>query len=166
MDSFDFRKSAVVIVPVVLPPSIDPSLSGRVRNIKVRAADNSGWLEPSSTAELGWDLKQDLKRREYLLLSEAYRLEDNEEGWQMYTRYISDWQSGRTTRSFPVDLLPAEVRRRQRGEHAGSVDPWHLPSPRPTIGEATDPDKVSAKGATKARKSDARRLSEDYSSEE
>lgn len=145
MSSFDFRKTVPTIIPVVLPASQDISISGRVRNITVRAADNSGWLEPSSMAESGWDLKQEFKHKRYMLLSEEYRLEGNVAGWEMYKRYLRDWQAGRTTQPFPFDLLPAEVRAKQRGETEESIDPWNMAKPKPTTGDATDAEKP-AKG--------------------
>lgn len=163
LDSFDFRKSVPVVISVVLPASRDRSMSGRIFNLTVRNQDNSGWLEKSSTAEFGWDLKQEFKTRGYLLVSEAYRLEGNDEGAQAYKRYVRDWKTGQTTESFPIDLLPAEVLRRQRGEHADTIDPWRMPKPFPTLGKATDPDSVST---SKPARSKTRKPTEDLGDEE
>jgi len=160
--SFDFRKSPLVVISVVLPASPDLSLSGRVRNITIRAEDNSGWLERSETAEFGWDLKQSYKAQGYMLLGDCFRLEGDEAGWEMYKRYVRQWKAGKTTKSFPIDYLPKEVVKRQRGEHLDSIDPWDLP-PRPTTGEATDPDKVVT---TKPARVKTRKAPDDLGDEE
>lgn len=125
------------IVPVVLPPSADLSLSGRVRNIQVRGADHSGWLVWAG--KLGWRLKEELKAEGYILLEDLYIAEGNEAGWEQYLRYVRDWQAGRTTKPFPAHLLPKEVQNRQRGEISSEYqDPWNLPSPVPTTGVVSD----------------------------
>jgi hypothetical protein len=49
------------IVPVVLPPSSDRSLSGRIRNIAVRGVDSSGWLQDDG--EGGWALTKALEKQ-------------------------------------------------------------------------------------------------------
>ncbi|MCY0990632.1 hypothetical protein OV203_26045 [Nannocystis sp. ILAH1] len=126
------------IVPVVLPPSADPTLSGRIRNVPVRGSDNSGWLMEAGAR--GWVLKPEKVYDGFALLEDLYGAEGNTEGWEQYKRYIRDWQAGKTTRPFPHHLLPVEVQKRQRGEIAAEyADPWNLPSPPPTTGAVSEP---------------------------
>ena len=132
------------IIPVVLPPSADRSLSGRVRNISVRGVDHSGWLMPTRQ---GWRLDPDRTLQGYVLLEDLYRAEGNEEGWATYKRYIADWQKGKTSRPFPLHLLPQEVQKRQRGDIGAEFeDPWNLPAPAPTTGVVSDAKPKVKKG--------------------
>lgn len=125
------------IVPVVLPPSADPTLSGRIRNIPVRGSDNSGWLVEAG--KYGWRLKEEKKMEGYILLEDLYLAEGNEAGWEQYQRYIRDWQGGRTTKPFPFHLLPREVQKRQQGDIAPEfADPWNLPTPPATTGVVSE----------------------------
>lgn len=126
-----------LIVPVVTPPSADLNQSGRIRNIAVRGVDNSGWLQPDG--EGGWALTKAKERQGYLLLEDYYRNENNLEGWGTYRRYLKDFQAGRTTKSFPIDLLPKAVLDAQRGVVGDRyADPWNRPQPAPTTGATTD----------------------------
>lgn len=132
-----------VIVPVVTPGSRDQSISGRVRNVEVRALDTSGWLEPLDDGSGGWALRKSMEKQGYMLLEDAYAAENNPEGWAMFQRYLRDWRTARTTLSFPLQLLPELVQARQRGEiGADKVDPWLLPPPKPTTGATTRPEKA------------------------
>jgi len=125
------------IVPVVLPPSSDRSLSGRIRNIAVRGVDSSGWLQDDG--EGGWALTKAMEKQGYLLLEDAYRDDDQPQNWAAYQRYIRDWQTGRTTRSFPDHMLPRIVLERQRGQIAAEfADPWNLPATAPTTGAVSE----------------------------
>lgn len=137
--------SRPVIVPVVLPPSADRSASGRIRNLAIRVIDHSGWLQEDG--ENGWALKKNMERKGYILLEDLYAAEQNPEGWAQYKRYLSDWQGGRTTRSFPAHLLPKEVLDRQAGLIEDKFrDPWNLPAVAPTTGQTTE-----AKSTAKAK---------------
>lgn len=132
------------IIPVVLPPSRDRSLSGRIRNISVRGVDHSGWLV---LTRQGWKLNPDMALQGYVLLEDLYRAEGNEAGWETFKRYLSDWQKGKTSRPFPTHLLPEEVQKRQRGDiDAEFEDPWNLPAPSPTTGVLSEPKPKAKKG--------------------
>lgn len=134
------------IVPVVLPPSADLSTSGRIRNIPVRGADHSGWLE--FAGEHGWVLKRERELNGYRLLEDLFKAEGNADGWRAYQRYLKDWQGGRTRFPFPFHMLPAEVQARQRGDVAPEYkDPWTLPAPTPTTGALSEPKAGKAKAA-------------------
>jgi len=127
------------VVPVVTPASEDLSLSGKVRNLQVRGVDTSGWL--AWDPEGGDDGKGDYAviKRGYTLLRDLYRDENNEAGWQMYKRYIKDWQTGKTIMSFPTHLLPKKVQDMQTGlVGADKPDPWRIPAPKPTTGKTVD----------------------------
>lgn len=126
------------IVAVVLPPSANLSLSGRVRNIAIRGIDTSGWLQDDGDG--GWALIKSMERQGYMLLKDAYADDEHPENWEAYLRYVRDWQAGRTTRSFPDHLLPKLVLDRQRGQIAAEfADPWNLPAPTPTTGAVSEP---------------------------
>ena len=128
------------IVPVVLPPSADPSLSGRIQNLHVRGADHSGWL--TEAGQYGWVLKKEKEIEGYVLLEDLYKAEGNQEGWDAYKRYIRDWQAGKTTKSFPFHMLPKEVQARQQGQIAPEFqDPWNLPAPPATTGVVSEAPK-------------------------
>ena len=130
--------AAPTVVPVVLPPSGDLSSSGKIRNLMVRGADHSGWLEWAGEGH-GWQLRKAMEKQGYALLEDLYRAEDNADGWHSYQRYLKDWQKGRTRQSFPLHLLPREVQARQRGDVGPEhKDPWNLPAPVPTTGAAVE----------------------------
>lgn len=132
-----------VIVSVVLPPSQDPTLSGRIRNICVRGVDSSGWL--ADDGEGGWTLSKAMERKGLTMLEDRYADEKNSEGWALYQRYIKDWQAGKTQRPFPDHLLPKAVQDLQRGILGeADADPWNLPAPTPTTGAVSE-----GKGKTK-----------------
>lgn len=136
------------IIPVVLPPSADPSTSGKIRNIPVRGADHSGWLD--FAGEHGWVLKREKELDGYRLLEDLYRAEGDMEGWDAYRRYLKDWQAGRTTRAFPFHILPKDVQAWQRGEVSDEhKDPWNLPAPSPTTGALAEPKGKKAAEAAK-----------------
>lgn len=143
---FNIRSNPTYI-PVVLPPSADLSLSGRVRNLAVRGVPSSDWLEPDDHG--GWTLKQTYKRKGYALLEDLYLAEDNEEGWQNYKRYLKDWLAGRTGSPFPFALLPKEVQDRQKGLiPEDKLDPW-APAKMKTTGvvvDASEPQGSPKKG--------------------
>lgn len=125
------------IVPVVLPPSADLSLSGRIRNIQIRGADHSGWLTGDGRG--GWALKPEYSNQGYRLLRDYYISEGNQDGWEMYQRYIRDWQAKKTSKPFPFHLLPKEVQAMQQGQVAPEyADPWNLPAPAPTTGVVSE----------------------------
>lgn len=127
------------IIPVVLPPSADPSTSGKIRNIPVRGADHSGWLVYAGEQH-GWVLKREKELDGFKLLEDLYRAEGNMEGWDAYKRYLKDWQAGRTRAPFPVHMLPKDVQAWQRGEVSPEhKDPWNLPAPSPTTGALAEP---------------------------
>lgn len=131
------------IVPVVLPPSSDTSLSGRIRNVAVRGVDTSGWLQEDG--EGGFALTKAMERKGYTLLEDRYRDDAHPENWAAYERYLRDWQGGRTTRPFPEHLLPAAVIDIQRGIIGDKfADPWNLPALAPTTGAVSEP-KAKAK---------------------
>lgn len=133
------------IVPVVLPPSNDRTLSGKIRNLAVRGADTSGWLQVDEESDTGFALTRAMERKGYRLLEDYYSDERNSEGWDAYKRYLKDWQIGKTTLPFPVHLLPQKVQDLQRGNiSAEFADPWNLPAPAPTTGAASEP-KAKAK---------------------
>ena len=142
--------SPPIIVPVVTPGSADRSISGRVRNVEVRALDTSGWLERDGDE---WILRKSPERQGYMLLVDAYRAEKNEDGWALYQRYLKDWRKGRTSQSFPLHLLPELVQKRQRGELSDDQqDPWMIPPPKPTTGAPDRPaDQEPARAPGKAR---------------
>lgn len=125
-----------VVVPVVMPAARDRSLSGRVRNLKVRGADISGWLIQTRA---GWAVHPDFSASNFVLLEDLYRTENNEEGWLQYKRYLKAWRLGQTSRAFPAHLLPQEVQRRQNAEGPESADPWDIPPPVPTTGAVSEP---------------------------
>lgn len=134
------------IVPVVLPPSADRSLSGKIRNIPVRGTDHSGWLTYANG--YGWVLKREMELDGYRLLEDMFKAEGNPEGWEAYKRYLKDWSAGRTRAPFPVHLLPKDVQAWQRGEvSAEHQDPWNLPAPTPTTGVLAEPKAKPGKGA-------------------
>lgn len=134
------------IVPVVLPPSADLSLSGRIRNIQIRGTDHSGWLNFTKSA--GWQVSKDMEMEGYVLLEDLYRAEGNEAGWAAYQRYLKDWQARRTTKSFPFHLLPKEVQNRQQGQIAPEFqDPWNLPAPPATTGVVSEPKPKKSKAS-------------------
>lgn len=129
--------SPPIIVPVVTPGSADRSISGRVRNVEVRALDTSGWLERDGDE---WILRKSLERQGYMLLVDAYRAEKNEDGWALYQRYLKDWRKGRTSQSFPLHLLPELVQKRQRGgAQRRPARPVDDPAPQAHHGRAGPP---------------------------
>lgn len=141
---FTIDKMAAVIVPVVLPPARDRSLSGRVRNISIRGADHTGWLMQTRH---GWQVHPDRAVAGYVLLEDLYRAEGDEDGWAAYKRYLSAWQGGRTSRPFPPHMLPKEVQRRQSGDVGPEFsDPWDIPPPSPTTGAVSEPKPKGKKG--------------------
>lgn len=127
------------IVPIVLPPSADRSLSGRIVNVSIRGVDHSGWFQ--SDGEGGWALTRAMERKGYTHLEDRYRDDEHPERWENYERYLKDWQAGRTTRPFPEHLLPKSVLDIQRGVIAAEFDdPWNLPAPgAPTTGSVSEP---------------------------
>jgi hypothetical protein len=132
--------SRPLIIPVVMPPSNDRGQSGRIKNVAVRATDTSGWL--AADGEGGWVLTRAMERKGFRLLEDVYREESNLEGWATYKRYLSDWQGGKTSRSFPAHLLPKRVLDLQRGLlDDADRDPWHFDPVAPTTGK-TMPDKA------------------------
>lgn len=111
------------LIPVVRPPSLDKSSSGRIVNVSVRMVDSSGWL--MDDGEGGWALTPALYNKGFRLLEQLYTEENNSAGWKKYKQYLQDWQKGTTTASFPGHLLPDIVQRMQRGEVDGKHrDPW------------------------------------------
>lgn len=124
------------IVPVVLPPSSDLSLSGKIRNLCIRGVDTSGWLADDGE---GFALTKAMERKGYTLLEDRYRDDEHPENWAAYRRYLKDWQTGKTTRSFPAHLLPKTVIDMQRGIVEDKfADPWNLPAPAPTTGAPSE----------------------------
>lgn len=125
------------IVPVVMPPSGNPSLSGRIKNIAVRGADTSGWLQRLKDGR--WVVSPDMAHQGYRLLEDWYKDDRNPEGWAQYQQYVRDWQAGRTKSPFPLDLLPKGVVELQRGFLEESArDPWSRKAITPTTGKAIE----------------------------
>ena len=135
------------IIPVVLPPSADLSLSGRIRNVQIRGTDHSGWLTGDGRGGLA--LKPEYSNQGYRLLKDYYLSEGNEDGWAAYQRYLRDWQTRKTSRSFPFHLLPKEVQAMQQGQIAPEyADPWNLPAPAPTTGVVSEPKPKKSKASS------------------
>lgn len=136
-------RSNPTFVPVVLPPSADLTLSGRIRNLAIRGVPSADWLEPVEGG--GWTLKKSYELKGYVLLEDLYRDEHNDEGWESYKRYLRDWQAGRTGSSFPFHLLPKEVQDRQKGLlPEDKMDPW-APAKMKTTGVTVDVTEGSPK---------------------
>lgn len=105
------------IVPVVSPISNDPASSGRVMNLPCGGGTNHAQVEPVYDRDgnvRDYAIRASYRERGWLTLKEAYMLDDDEEGWQKYQRYIKASQSGMTRHRFPPEDLPREVLRRQK----------------------------------------------------
>lgn len=131
------------IVPVVLPPSADKTLSGKIRNLAIRGADSSGWLADDGAN--GWTLTKAMEKKGYTMLEDRYNDEQNPEGWAQYKGYLKAWHTGKTSKPFPFHLLPKAVQNLQLGIiEAQYQDPWDIPAP-VTTGVVSEPKAPKAK---------------------
>lgn len=133
------------IVPVVLPASGNLSLSGRIRNIEVFGSPSTDWLV--SDGEGDFAIAPKYAKQGFRLLRDVYEEEEDMDGWRTYQKYLADWQAGKTTSSFPLDMLPKLVQDRQAGQSdEGKADPWARPRVAPTTGATTDGSPKAPKG--------------------
>jgi len=124
-----------IVIPVVTPPTGDPSTSGRVRNLPVSPQAVPAWLEPRGGGK--YAVRGVYAEKGYIKLEDLYHAEENAEGWAKYKRYLAAWKAGTARISFPLADLPREVQRRQTVSMADPEFGGEFSTPpKPTTGDA------------------------------
>lgn len=103
------------LVAVVTPITDDPATSGKIKHVPCAPQVGHKWLS-SYIDERGrreYGIVPLYGRRGYVLLRDLFEAEGNAEGWAEYEKHLAECAAGKARKPFPVEKLPAEVRRRR-----------------------------------------------------
>ena len=103
------------LVAVVTPITDDPATSGKIKHVPCAPQVKHKWLMayPGEGGRLEYGIEPLYGRRGYVLLRDLFETEGNLDGWAEYERHLVECAAGKARKPFPVEKLPAEVRRRR-----------------------------------------------------